>query len=266
MNRGKMGFAVVSFILAAAITIAVLQQRQIKRMAAENVAFREEARRALARQREDAQLITRLKSEVERSEAERLELARLRGQIARLRQTEQENARLKLERDRLASAAQSSAPTIQQTVRSQTAQENPAGTPTTQSILTAWQQGDTSAALSRFRNADWSARPLFAPGSTLSLTEDQLRSQFSSLTPGEVETKRQEMMAPLDALKQVGAAATQAGRDAAAKNDLATARTYFTALLSCGEALDNPDSLAIVKLVGQGMKKRAEEELRKLSE
>src|SRR5437867_2286073 len=137
MNRGKMGFAVVSFILAAAITIAVLQQRQIKRMAAENVAFREEARRALARQREDAQLITRLKSEVERSEAERLELARLRGQIARLRQTEQENAQLKMERDRLAKAVQSSAPKTEPAAASETAQKNLAGTPITQSILTA---------------------------------------------------------------------------------------------------------------------------------
>ena len=131
--------------------------------------------------------------------------------------------------------------------------------------MTAWQQGDPSAAVSRFRNADWSARPLFTPDSALSLTEDQFRNQFSSLTPSEMEAKRQEMMAPLDTLKQVGAAATQAGLDAAAKNDLVAARKYFTALLTCGEALDTSDSLAIVKLVGQGMKKRADAELAKLS-
>ena len=266
MSRGKIEFAVVSLILAAAISIVVLQQHQVKRMAAENVTLREEVRRAANLQQEDAQLINRLKSEVERAEAERLELARLRGQITRLRQIEQENAQLKMERDRLAKAVQSSAPKTEPAAASETAQKNLAGTPITQSILTAWQQGDTSAVVSRFRNADWSARPLFAPGSTLSLTEDQFRSQFSSLTPAEMETQRQEMMAPLDTLKKVAAAVTEAGRDAAAKNDLVEARKYFTSLLGCGEALDSPDSLAIVKLVGQGMKKRAEVEVEKLSQ
>jgi len=45
MSRGKLEFAAGSMILAAAIIIGVVQQRQAKRMAAENFALREEVRR-----------------------------------------------------------------------------------------------------------------------------------------------------------------------------------------------------------------------------
>jgi hypothetical protein len=42
-----------------------------------------------------------------------------------------------------------------------------------QSVLMVWRQGDESASVKRFVETDWSARPLFAPGSTWSLSEDQ---------------------------------------------------------------------------------------------
>jgi len=263
MSRGKIEFGVVSLILAVAITVVVLQRQQITRMATENVALREEVRRTANLRAENAQLITRLKSELASADAERLELARLRAQISRLRQIELENGQLASERDRLAKTVQSSAA---KTHGAAVETKAVAATPITQSMLTAWQKGDTSAAVSQFRDADWSARPLFAPGSTLSLTEDQFRSQLGLLPPEEVESQRQEMMALLDTLKKVAVNVSQAGLDAAAKNDLAAARRYFASLLRCGEALDSPDSLAIVKLVGQGMKKRAEAELAKLSQ
>ena len=133
--------------------------------------------------------------------------------------------------------------------------------PVTQSAMTAWQQGDQTAAVSRFVETDWSSRPLFASGSALSLMEDQ----FKALSNSERQTKSSEMMPQIDSLKQLAAAVAQAGRDAAAKGDAAQARKHFVALKECGAALDTSDSLALVRLVGQGMKNGAETEISKLT-
>ena len=133
--------------------------------------------------------------------------------------------------------------------------------PVTQSAMTAWQQGDKTAAVTSFVETDWSGRPLFASGSALSLTEEQ----FKALSNSERQTKSSEMMPQVDSLKQLAAAVAQAGRDAAAKGDAAQARKHFAALKKCGAALDTSDSLALVRLVGQGMKKRAEAEMSKLT-
>jgi hypothetical protein len=131
-----------------------------------------------------------------------------------------------------------------------------------QPVLTAWQQGDKSAAVNRFVETDWSARPLFAPGSTWSLSEDQ----FKSLSEAEGRAKSSEITAQIDELKKLAAAVAQAGRDAAAQKDLAQATKYFTSLQQCGEALDRPDSSAIVKSTGRVMKKIAESELARLKQ
>ena len=132
-------------------------------------------------------------------------------------------------------------------------------TPVTQSAMTAWQQGDKAAAVTSFVGTDWSSRPLFASGSTLSLSEDQFK------TLSDWERRRSEMRPQIDSLKQLAAAVAEAGRDAAAKGDVAQARTHFTALRECGAALDTSDSLALLRLVGQGIKKRAEAEMSKLT-
>ena len=131
--------------------------------------------------------------------------------------------------------------------------------PVTQSAMTAWQQGDTAAAVTSFVGADWSNRPLFASGSTLSLSEDQFK------TLPDWERRRSEMGPQIDSLKQLAAAVARAGRDAAEKGDVAQARKHFAALRECGAALDTSDSLAMLRLVGQGMKKRAEEEMSRLT-
>ena len=59
-------------------------------------------------------------------------------------------------------------------------------------------------------------------------------------------------------------AVLQAGVEAAEKKDSAQARKYFTSLKQCGNALDEADSLALVKQIAQMMKKRADEGLAKL--
>ena len=137
-----------------------------------------------------------------------------------------------------------------------------AATPVAQAAMTAWQQGDTNAAVGYFVAADWSARPLFPASSPLSLSEHQ----FMALPAADRQAKAQDIDQQLDLLKRLLAAVTQAGRDAAAKQDAFTARKYFTSLKQCGEALDNPESSAIVKLVGQRLKKNADNELATLGQ
>lgn len=122
--------------------------------------------------------------------------------------------------------------------------------------MTAWQQGDKATAVSSFLAADWSARPLFAVGSTLSLSEDQ----FKALSDADRQVKSTEMMAQIDSLKQLAAAVAQAGRDAASNGDATLAQKYFTSLKQCGTALDSPDSLRLVQLVGQAFKKMSDKE------
>jgi hypothetical protein len=141
-----------------------------------------------------------------------------------------------------------------------------AAAPAMQTFITDWQRGRRSEAINGFLAADWSARPLFAPDSILSLSEAQFQSQIKALsTASEVQDKRTEMMTELNAVKQLAASVAQAGADAASRGDLAGARKHFDSLKQCGEALDNSNSLAIVRLVGQGMKKRADTGMSKLA-
>ena len=135
-------------------------------------------------------------------------------------------------------------------------------TPAMQPLLSEWQQGDKSAAIRRFVETDWSARPLFSTTSPLSLTEEQ----FKALSASDRETKSGEIMSQAGVLKQLAAAVAQAGLDASAKKDMVQARKHFTSLKRCGEALDSPTTLAIIKLVGQGIRKRADTELAKLGQ
>ena len=138
----------------------------------------------------------------------------------------------------------------------------PTAAPVTQSAMTAWQQGDTTTAVRTFIETDWSNRPLFRSGSTLSLTEDQ----FKALSDSDRQTKSGEMMSQLDSFKKLAAAVAQAGRDAASKGDAALARKHFAALKQCGTAFDSPDCLTVARLVGKSFKKMADTELTKISQ
>jgi len=140
------------------------------------------------------------------------------------------------------------------TKKSASSSTSSAAAPVAQAAMTAWQQGDTNTAVSSFLAADWSARPLFPTSSSLSLSEHQ----FGALPAADRQAKAQDISDQLGVLKRLLAAVTQAGHDAAAKQDVSTARKYFTSLKQCGEALDSPESSAIVKLVGQRLKKNAD--------
>jgi len=140
-------------------------------------------------------------------------------------------------------------------------------TPVAQPALTAWLQGDRAGAVSNFLAADWTAGPLFAPDAILSLTETEFSRQVK---PGwisgfehtaRMEAAREQMFKELATLKQLAAAVAQAGRDAAATNDLTLARKHFTSLQRCAAALDTTNSLRILRLDAQAIKKRAGSEL-----
>ena len=103
---------------------------------------------------------------------------------------------------------------------------------------------------------------MFAAGSVLSLSEDQ----FKALPAADRQAKSTEMTAQLALLKQLAAAVTQAGQDAASKGDAAQARKYFTSLKQCGTALASPECLSLVQLVGQGFIKKVDTELSKIGQ
>jgi hypothetical protein len=132
--------------------------------------------------------------------------------------------------------------------------------PIVQPALTAWEQGDKAAAVSNFLAADWSARPLFAAGSTLSLSE----AQFKALSDADRQAKSTEMMAQLGSVKQLAAAAAQTGLDAASKSDEPHARKDFTSLKQLGAALESPDYMLLVQLVGKAIETRGDTELAKI--
>jgi hypothetical protein len=133
--------------------------------------------------------------------------------------------------------------------------------PVAQPAMTAWQQGDTAAAISNFVQTDWTQRPLFASDSTLSLTEDQ----FKALSAAERESRATELTR-VDAFRQLAKAVAEAGRDAAAKGDTTQARKYFASLQQCGTALGDSNCLAIVQLVGKAVKKIGDTEMAKVGQ
>lgn len=132
--------------------------------------------------------------------------------------------------------------------------------PVAEAILATWAQGDSAAAVRQFLETDWSARPLFAPGSAMNLSE----AQFKALPTAEREAKAAEVQSHLATVRKLAGAVAEAGRAAAAKRDDAMARKHFAALEQLGGALDSPDSMVIVKLVGQALKKMATAETAKL--
>lgn len=129
-----------------------------------------------------------------------------------------------------------------------------------ETILTTWEQGDKATAVSDFLATDWSAGPQFTPDSALNLSEDQ----FKQLPAIERDARLEDVHAQLVTLKKLAGAVAQAGREAAAKKDLALARKHFAALQQFGQALDGSDSMLIVRMIGQVLEKMGRAEMEKL--
>jgi serine/threonine protein kinase len=137
--------------------------------------------------------------------------------------------------------------------------------PAIQPALAAWQQGDTIGAVSNFLAADWSAGPIFAPESMLSLTESEFLAKVQPASgrgiTRDTEAKGEQMLGELRTMKELVAAVTQAGHEAAATGNVALARKHFLSLQQFGAALDHYNSLNILRLEGRAIKKKADAEL-----
>lgn len=127
-------------------------------------------------------------------------------------------------------------------------------------IMEQWEKGEKTEAINRFVEADWKARPLFAPGSAMSLNEDQ----FQKLTPDIVADKMKEVIPRINTLRQIAQGVMEAGKEAMKQGDKAKARKHFTAVKQCGEAINSAETLKVVQLVGQAIVKLSDAELVKV--
>ena len=80
----------------------------------------------------------------------------------------------------------------------------------------------------------------------------------------DTERQAKDMLSQIASLKQLAQAVVQAGRDAASKGDAAQARKYFTSLKQCGTALESPDCMQLVQLVGKAFVKMSDTESAKV--
>ena len=102
----------------------------------------------------------------------------------------------------------------------------------------------------------------------LSLSESEYLSQVQPV-PGvgvtkDIEAKGERMLKELRTVKELVTAVTQAGRQAAATGKVALALKHFSSLLQFGAALDQYNSLNILRLEGRAIKKKADGELLQL--
>jgi hypothetical protein len=74
------------------------------------------------------------------------------------------------------------------------------------------------------------------------------------------------MMSQIASLKLLAQAVVQAGHDAASKGDANQARKYFTSLKQCGTALESPDCMQLVQLVGKAFVKMSDTESAKIGQ
>ena len=118
--------------------------------------------------------------------------------------------------------------------------------------LVRWQQGDKEGAIRLFIETDWKKGPTISSGSPLNHRESELRR----LPQAELARLNGEVLAQLGDLKQLANAVRAKGK-AAAGTDKELAGRCFASLNDCGAALDQPDGMMIVNLVGRVIRKMA---------
>lgn len=116
-----------------------------------------------------------------------------------------------------------------------------------------WQSGSKEAAVAKFLTVDFSRRPLFSFGSVLNYTE----AQFIALPPAAREKLAQQMNDDLRVIKEICAQVRDNGKSALAAGDAAKSGKCMAQLNQCGDAFNQPDSLALLKLVGKALQKMA---------
>ncbi|HLP78412.1 MAG TPA: permease prefix domain 1-containing protein [Candidatus Paceibacterota bacterium] len=149
------------------------------------------------------------------------------------------------------------------TVASASAQTNHTTTPasgvarqspaTLDQAIALWQGGKKDAAVAKFLAVDFSKRPLFTFGSVLNYTE----AQFMALPQAAREKLSKQMLDDISVIKAISAEVKTTGKTALNAGDKVRSDQCTTKLRQCGEAFDQPDSLALLKLVGKALKKMA---------
>jgi hypothetical protein len=131
-----------------------------------------------------------------------------------------------------------------------------------ENALDLWKKNQKEQAKKAFLAIDWTQPTRFSPDSVLSLSE----KQFTSLPePRRLEIQRQAMDVAAT-IRQLVKHVTSLGRAYMAKKDYDAAQNCFEAVLHCGKALSNPDSLLIIKMTGDAIQKLATRELTALGE
>lgn len=144
--------------------------------------------------------------------------------------------------------AQTSAKSNSSTARSLGDKKEPA---TLEDAMKLWSAGRQDEAMAKFLAVDFSRRPLFPSGSVLNYTE----AQFIALPQAARDKLSQQMLGDIRVLKEVSAHVRTAGKAAHDAGDSARADQCTAKLQQCGDAFDQPDSLALLKLVGKAFKK-----------
>ena len=117
--------------------------------------------------------------------------------------------------------------------------------------MTLWRAGKTNEAAATFLAVDFTKRPLFPFGSVLNYTE----AQFVALPDAAREKMSKQMMDDIQVLKQISAHVRDMGESAEAAGDKTKAAACRAQLLKGGAAFNQPDSLALLKLVGKALMK-----------
>ncbi|MBL9126959.1 MAG: hypothetical protein JNL97_04900, partial [Verrucomicrobiales bacterium] len=120
--------------------------------------------------------------------------------------------------------------------------------------LQSWREGKKDEALQRFMAVDFASRPLFPKGSPLGYSE----SEFVALPRAVNEKLHPKVLEEVQVMKPLALHVRDAAAAATRSGDRAQATRYLGQLRKCGQALQGPDSLALLQAVGKAFVKIAD--------
>lgn len=120
--------------------------------------------------------------------------------------------------------------------------------------LQSWREGKKDEALQRFMAVDFASRPLFPKSSPLGYSE----SEFVALPRAVNEKLHPKILEEVQVMKPLALHVREAAAAATRSGDRAQATRYLGQLRKCGQALQGPDSLALLQAVGKAFVKIAD--------
>lgn len=119
--------------------------------------------------------------------------------------------------------------------------------PTFDQALQSWSQGKQEESLKQFLAVDFTQRPLFPKGSVLNYSE----AEFMKLPRAVNEKLQTQLLAEVKPLGGLIRHAKSAAEAAKARGDGAQRAEVLKQIKLCGQALEHPDSLALLKAMGR---------------